>query len=258
MVPVVGGLTLSQVVWRFLMQGWLAVLLGALLAYLGAAEWDRAAPFSAGVSLVVVGMGLMLRRALELAGMRPDLRDRIAFTITGVVVLAYWLTPADVIESVAGELVGDFDLLFVSGISMVTAAVWTVMYNSDLLLRALTLLTSPIGKLRPVLVTAVAYPMSAKLRDGTHACHVRPGLLHTHVHVRADRDLRHASSRTRTWLPGAGTSRGRSAPARRWRTCARRWWTVDCSRMTFSPWAATRSQTCRCASRAAKAESGSR
>ena len=166
MLPVVGGLTLSQVVWRLLMQGWLAVLLGALLAYLGASEWDRAAPFSAGVSMVVVGLGLMLRSVLLRAGMRPDLRDRIAFTITGVVVLAYWLTPADVIESVAGELQGGFDILFVSGISMVTAAVWTVMYNSDLLLRALTLLTSPIGKLRPVLVTAVAYPMSAKLRTG--------------------------------------------------------------------------------------------
>ncbi len=166
MVPVIVWLTLGRVVGRLFMQGWLAVLLGTLLAYLGAAQMDRAAPFSAGVSLVIIGVALMLRIALERAGMRPELRDRIAFTFAGVVVLAFWLLPADVIESMVGELVGDFDILFVSGICMVTAAVWTVMYNADLLLKAVTWLTSPIGKLRPVLVTAIAYPMSAKLRTG--------------------------------------------------------------------------------------------
>ena len=134
---------------------------------LGAAQHGTGRPRSPlGVSLVVIGLALMLRIVLERAGMRPELRDRITFTFAGVVVLAFWLLPADVIESVVGELTGDFDVLFVSGICMVTAAVWTVMYNADLLLKALTRLTSPIGKLRPVLVTAVAYPMSSKLRTG--------------------------------------------------------------------------------------------
>ena len=49
---------------------------------------------------------------------------------------------------------------------MVAAAVWTVMYNADLLVRALSFATARIGKLRPVMVTAVAYPMSAKFRTG--------------------------------------------------------------------------------------------
>ena len=98
--------------------------------------------------------------------MRPDLRDRIAFTFTGALMLAFWVTPSRVIENLVGRLQGDFEMLFVSGVFMVAAAVWTVMYNTDLLLRALTFVTSPIGKLRPVLVTAVAYPMSAKLRTG--------------------------------------------------------------------------------------------
>ena len=52
-------------------------------------------------------------------------------------------------------------MMFVSGIFMVTAAVWTVMYNADLLLRALTFVTARFGQLRPVMVTAVAYPMSS-------------------------------------------------------------------------------------------------
>ena len=49
---------------------------------------------------------------------------------------------------------------------MVAAAVWSLMYNADLLLKTLTFLTAGIGKLRPVLVLAVAYPMSAKFRTG--------------------------------------------------------------------------------------------
>jgi putative ABC transport system permease protein len=57
-------------------------------------------------------------------------------------------------------------MFFISGIAMVAAAVWTVMYNADLLLKLLTAVTAPFGKLRPVLVTAVAYPMAAKFRTG--------------------------------------------------------------------------------------------
>lgn len=57
-------------------------------------------------------------------------------------------------------------MMFVSGIFMVAAAVWTIMYNADLLLRGLAFVTRRIGKLRPVLVTAVAYSMSNKFRTG--------------------------------------------------------------------------------------------
>ena len=57
-------------------------------------------------------------------------------------------------------------MFFISGIAMVAAAVWTVMYNADLLLKLFTFVTGPFGQLRPVLVTAVAYPMAAKFRTG--------------------------------------------------------------------------------------------
>ena len=56
--------------------------------------------------------------------------------------------------------------MFVSGVFMVAAAVWTVMYNADLLLRGLSFVTGRVGQLRPVMVTAVAYPLSAKFRTG--------------------------------------------------------------------------------------------
>ncbi|MCH8186798.1 MAG: ABC transporter permease, partial [Chloroflexi bacterium] len=96
----------------------------------------------------------------------PDVMERLAYTFIGVVMLAFWSLPSDAFPDVIADLQGDFDMMFVSGIFMVAAAVWTVMYNADLLLRALAFVTARFGHLRPVLVMAVAYPMSNKFRTG--------------------------------------------------------------------------------------------
>ena len=84
----------------------------------------------------------------------------------GVAILVFWALPPDTLKRIAGELQGDFDVMFVSGIAMVTAAVWTIMYNADLLVKGLTSITGGIGQLRPVLITAVTYPMSSRFRTG--------------------------------------------------------------------------------------------
>ena len=205
--------------WPYFLRGWLLLVLGALVTWWGIAGLERLSVFTAGVSLMILGLGLMLRvlalrrrmppevfGALILLGGaglliigivetsplaiiiaivsviigtsmaapfvvggvegRPDVIERLAYTFIGVVMLAFWSSPPDVDPEVIKDLQGDFDMMFVSGIFMVSAAVWTVMYNADLLLRALTLATSRFGKLRPVLVTAVAYPMSNKVRTG--------------------------------------------------------------------------------------------
>ena len=57
-------------------------------------------------------------------------------------------------------------MMFVSGIFMVGAAVWTIMWNADLVANGLGKVIGRAGKLRPVLVTAVAYPMSSRFRTG--------------------------------------------------------------------------------------------
>jgi putative ABC transport system permease protein len=84
----------------------------------------------------------------------------------GVVTLVSWVIPFSSLEDIFGEIDGGIEMFFISGVAMVAAAVWTVMYNADLLLRLLTFVTKPLGWLRPVLVTAVAYPMAAKFRTG--------------------------------------------------------------------------------------------
>ena len=152
--------------WPYLLRGWLTLLIGLALSVQNAVSWERVSYFGAGVSLAVVGLGLMLRTGLKSTSLRADLRDRVAFTFMGMVMLLFWALPMDTFDVVTGELTGDFDVMFVSGIAMVAAAVWTIMYNADLLVTALSFVTGRVGSLRPVLVTAIAYPMSAKFRTG--------------------------------------------------------------------------------------------
>ena len=156
------AVVIIRVVLRF---GWPALPLGLLITWWGTTS-EEAALFRIGITLMIIGLGLTIRTILQRSSLRPDVRDRIAYTFIGVVNLIFWMLPFDTLRAVAGDLEGGPEMFFISGISMVAAAVWTVMYNSDLLLRALTFLTGRIGYMRPVLMTAVAYPMSAKFRTG--------------------------------------------------------------------------------------------
>ena len=125
-----------------------------------------ALPIVIGIVVSAIGVSMAAPLVLKWTDRRPEVIDRLAFTFIGVLMLAYFSLPFDTMEPVTGVLQDDIEMFFVSGILMVSAAVWTVMYNADLLLRALIALTSRIGRMRPVLVTAVAYPMSAKFRTG--------------------------------------------------------------------------------------------
>ena len=156
-------------------QGWMVVVrmvlsiivvaIGISLSWLGAqtsdAFWVRI-----GVTSTIIGLGLLLRSILNVNQVRPEMSDRIAYTFIGAVTLVYWFIPFSVLESFFGELNAGIEMFFISGITMVAAAVCTVMFNADVLLKILTTATSRIGSLRPVLVTAVAYPMSARFRTG--------------------------------------------------------------------------------------------
>ena len=149
-----------------LRQGWLTFALGLGLAIAGAGPLHHAAPFSIGASLVLIGLGLILRTLLRRTSMREDRRDRIAFSFMGVLLLIFWLLPFSALDFITGELDSNIEMFFISGVSMVGSAVWTIIHNADLILRALALVTGRFGKLRPVMVMAVAYPMAAKFRTG--------------------------------------------------------------------------------------------
>ncbi|MGD3520964.1 hypothetical protein QT423_22405, partial [Xanthomonas citri pv. citri] len=77
--------------------------------------------------------------------------------------LALWLLPV----SLAPEgMTEGIDLFFISGVMIVLAGVWVVIYNSDLLLGAIVGLFGWIRGMPRVLRAAVSYPMQARFRTG--------------------------------------------------------------------------------------------
>ncbi len=143
-------------------RGPLLLLIGAVVLALGIST-KQAFPFGAGASLLLIGAAMLLRWIL--AGLRvPDrLRNRIGYSLAGLALVGYWLLPFDAIRK---DLNGGIEMFFVSGIMLVLGGVWTVMYNSDLLLGGLLLLFGRIGSAAPILRMAVTYPLQYRFRTG--------------------------------------------------------------------------------------------
>src|SRR5215207_2587202 len=129
-------------------------LAGALLVWQGL-QAEQMGLYMLGLSLLIVGAALVARIF--------RLPDRIAFSLAGLGLLALWLLPVDVAPP---EMSQGIDLFFISGIMIVIAAVWVVIYNSDLLLRAIVAVFGRIRGLPPVLKTAVSYPLQSRFRTG--------------------------------------------------------------------------------------------
>ena len=127
---------------------------GALLVLQGLRA-EQMGLYMLGLSLIIVGAALMARllRAPE----------RIAFTVAGVLLLALWLSPVSLAPKGMTE---GIDLFFISGVMIVLAGVWVVIYNSDLLLGAIVGLFGWIRGMPPVLRAAVSYPMQNRFRTG--------------------------------------------------------------------------------------------
>jgi putative ABC transport system permease protein len=132
-------------------------VLGLFMAISGI-QGEQLASFMLGVSLVIIGVPLLARRL--------GLPDRAAFTASGLGLVVWWLLPPDTLESVLPEMQQGLEMFFLSGIMLVIGAVWTVIYNSDILLAVVVRLFGRIRGLPPVLKTAVSYPMQNRFRTG--------------------------------------------------------------------------------------------
>jgi putative ABC transport system permease protein len=116
-------------------------------------------PLSLGVSLVLMSLVPLLR----LAG----IHERVAFTGCGLAVLVFLLLPWRVIEAVFGDLAMNFTTWIVSGLLIVIATVWVIVFNADLLLGGVMRVLGRFKGLAPVLRMSIAYPLSARFRTGT-------------------------------------------------------------------------------------------
>lgn len=117
-------------------------------------------------SLFFVGIGQAFRWQGYRNGLRREVADRIGFTLMGGLLLIFWALPFDALDWLTGELGGGIEMFIVSGVWMVSSAVWLVMYNADLIASAAQGTFGKINTLRPILKPAIAYPTAARFRTG--------------------------------------------------------------------------------------------
>ncbi len=143
--------------WKtFLWQG-LLVAGGVLLTMQGVSS-SSAMPFTAGVSLLILAVALILRQV--------GLSSRLVFSTAGVLLLIFWLLPDDLFTRIFGEYDGDFEMFFVSGIFLVISATLVIMQNDRMLLGLVSRLGSVFRSRGAALKLGVAYPGAARSRTG--------------------------------------------------------------------------------------------
>ena len=145
--------------------GWESAILGIILAVVGV-NTSSAAYFSIGASLAIVGAGMALRSFLGRTSLRDEVVSRISYSLIGALLLTFWLLPFDALNWLTGELEGNIEMFILSGVFVTAAAVWVVMYNSEIIFWPVNRFLGSVGGLRPVLKAALAYPMEAKFRTG--------------------------------------------------------------------------------------------
>src|SRR5918996_551887 len=119
-------------------------------------ETRTTAFYLGGLSLILIGAALVAR----LLGVS----DRVAFSASGIILLALWLTPASI--STPADMARGPEMFFVSGLALVVAGVWLVIFNADVILWVVVTLFGRIKGLPPVLKTAVKYPTQSLFRTG--------------------------------------------------------------------------------------------
>ena len=136
----------------------LGVVLGALLIFLGL-NGNEAFPFALGCSLVLFGLAIILSFF--------GLSDRLVYTSASAFLLVFWgFMAGDRLEWLVGPLEGDVEMFFLSGVVMVAASTFVLVYNSDIVLGVISRGGDVFGSMLPAVKTAIAYPLASKFRTG--------------------------------------------------------------------------------------------
>ncbi len=143
-------------------------------------------PFSLGLSLLVVGGGLLLKALLlrivalvlllrqrERMNESPTLRnwsralDGTFAALAGLTLVAYWALPFDALQNLGlPRFQGGIELFFVAGVMMVLGTVWALSTNARLIVAPLLALFSNIPGVYVLAKLAVAYPLQRRFRTG--------------------------------------------------------------------------------------------
>jgi putative ABC transport system permease protein len=130
--------------------------------------------YDAGVSLVIIGTGLLLRWLIRAAGGRVTTASRAGFTFAALGLVLFWGRPFGRIEDLlhlsdrlqVTQMAGGPEVFVLSAMMVLLASIWLLIYNSDLLIQAVMFVTGRIRSLAPITRTSMAYPMATKFRTG--------------------------------------------------------------------------------------------
>jgi putative ABC transport system permease protein len=142
---------------KVILWGGLMLVGGGLLTMAGLSS-ETAFPFYAGMSLMPFGLALLAR--FLGAPARP------VFTVVGLLLLVLWVLPQDTADKLFGELDGDMEMFFLSGIFMVIGATVLIVQNLDVLLKGVSAFSGLFKSRMPAVRTAIAYPGASRGRTG--------------------------------------------------------------------------------------------
>jgi putative ABC transport system permease protein len=142
------------------------LVIGLVTARLSA-EAGQSSIFAIGITAALLGMAPTSRMVFRALRVRTRTADRIAFTLAGLLLVAYWSLPASAPAQVGlPPLQSGIEIFFLAGITMVLGAVWIAMYNLDAALRPLAGALRLPGRLTAAIRTAAAYTLHRPARTG--------------------------------------------------------------------------------------------
>jgi putative ABC transport system permease protein len=142
---------------RTLVFAGIALVIGALLTVAGLSG-DSAFAAYGGLSILPFGIALILRYF--------GVSSRLVYSIVGIYLIVLWLLPDSVTSRIFGELNGDIEMFFLSGIFLVAGSTVLIVQNLDLLLGLVNRIGGIFRGALPSVRTAIAFPGATPSRTG--------------------------------------------------------------------------------------------
>ncbi len=135
--------------------GALLVVFGILFSYWGFSS-SEGAGWMIGLPFLFIGSAVVLSKWVSF---------RATITTAGILIIFFMIPPFEIPIMSEADYSGA-ESFILSGIFLVLAGIFIVMFNSDLLLKALQRTVGRGKSTRAVLKTAISYPMDSKLKTG--------------------------------------------------------------------------------------------
>ncbi|MGH2493100.1 MAG: ABC transporter permease [Ktedonobacteraceae bacterium] len=152
--------------------GILPLLAGFILLRVGLAD-TLIVPFSLGITLIVIGVGLLLKSVADWLLLKAGkarwkhATQRIFAALVGLSIVAYWALPFDVLARLGlPRFQGGIEVFFVASAMMVLGAVWALVANAELLLKPVIALFARMPGTQFMTRLASAYPLHHRFRTG--------------------------------------------------------------------------------------------